>query len=380
MDHDILRQELKKFVVKHLEPVALEADEKGVFPMEVYQAFCETGFGAVFLPEEFGGAASLKGLFIVMEELSRVSPAFALATMSSFQLFGYNICKIGTDAQKEKYLKGIVSDKKIGAWALTEPDTGSNAVGIETSAKKDGDDYIIKGSKTFITNAPIADYFIVITRTGGEGFDCASAFIVEREMKGVAVSEPFKKHGHRSSPTGQVFFDDVRVSKDQMLGQEGRGFYDMKHSLDIERVLVGPMVLGMLKGLLHKCVNYAAGRIQFGKPILTYQLIQEKIAKMRTHIELIEACNEQALVQYEQGKSLKNLATALKLHAGRASVEMGSEAMQILGGNGYMHEYGVEMFARDAKLLEIGGGTTEMMLQIMAKEAVRDVLGFVPKV
>lgn len=373
MDLNLLREQLRKLLKEKLEPVALDCDQKGEFALHAYHAIADAGFGSIFLPEEYGGGDSLEGLFLVIEELSRVSPGFALSTMSSFQLYGYNVARLATPEQKEKFLRPLIENRKIGCWGLTEPDIGSDAVHIKTTAKKDGDNYIINGSKTFITNAPIADFFIIIANTGGEGIDAGSAFLLEKGMKGLSVSQPFKKHGHRSSPTGQVFLDHVKVPVENRLGEEGKGFYDMKHSLEIERLLVGPMVCGMLETLIEKCVVYAYGREQFGQPILHFQLIQEKIAKMRMHLEIIRAATERSLDLIKANQPIKVIATALKLYAARAAVEMGSEAMQLHGGNGYMQEYAVEMFARDAKLLEIGGGTSEMMLQILAKETIKGV-------
>jgi len=243
MDLQLIREQLHKLLKEKLEPVVEESDLKSEFPIEVYNAVAESGFGAIFLPEEYGGGGSLEGLMVVMEEMSKFSPGFALSTMSSFQLYGYNMARLGNKEQKEKYLRPLIEQNKIGCWALTEPDIGSDAIHIKATAKKEGDDYILNGSKTFITNAPIADFFIVIVNTGGEGINSGSAFVLEKGMKGLSVSKPFNKHGHRCSPTGQFFMEKVRVPKENLLGEEGRGFHDMKHSLEIERFLVGPMVI-----------------------------------------------------------------------------------------------------------------------------------------
>jgi isovaleryl-CoA dehydrogenase len=373
MDLGLIRDQVRKLLNEKLAPLVEASDLNMEFPMSAYKAIAEAGFGSIYLPEEYGGGGSFAGLMVVLEEMSRFSPAFALSTMTSFQLFGYNMARLGNAAQKEKYLRPLIEQGKIGCWALTEPDTGSDAVHIKTTATKEGDNYILNGSKTFITNAPIADYFIIIANSGGEGFDSGSTFVVEKGMAGLSVSKPFKKFGHRASPTGQVFLDHVKVPVANRLGEEGKAFYDMKHSLDIERFLIGPMVIGMLETLIEKCVAYAYTRQQFGKPILMYQLIQEKIAKMSMNLEIIKAMTEKGVAMMERGENINHLATALKLYGGRAATEMGLEAMQLHGGNGYTHEYGVEMFMRDAKLLEIGGGTNEMMLQVLAKNAIKAV-------
>lgn len=372
MDLKLIREQVRKLLREKLASVALSCDHAHEFPWEAYNALADSGLAAMNLPQAYGGADDLEGFCVVIEEMSKISPAFALSVMVNYQLFGHNIARLGNPPQKEKYLKAIVTERKIGCWALTEPDVGSDAIHIKTTAKKKGTDYVLKGSKTFISNSPIADYFIVIALTGREGFDAATAFILEKGMKGLTVSQPFKKHGHRASPTGQIFLDDVKVSEQNILGAVGQGFSDMKHSLDLERFLLGPMVMGMLKALLEKSVSYAASREQFGQPIITYQLIQEKIARMRMNLEIMQALVDKGISLIKAGKNFHTLANSLKLYAGRMCVDMASEAMQILGGNGYMHEYGVEMFMRDAKLFEIGGGTNEMMLKVLAKQAMKE--------
>lgn len=373
MDLNLLREQLNKLLKEKLAPVVERSDLEGEFPLDAYNAIADSGFGSIFLPEAYGGGDSVEGLMLVMEEMSRFSPGFALSTMSSFQLYGYNMARLGNAEQKEKYLRPLIQNRKIGCWGLTEPDVGSDAVHIKTTAKRDGESYILNGSKTFITNAPMADFFIIIANSGGEGFESGSTFVLEKGMPGLSVSKPFKKYGHRCSPTGQVFLDNVKVPAANRLGEEGRAFHDMKHSLEIERFLVGPMVTGMLKTLIDKCVGYAYSRQQFGQPILFYQMIQEKIAFMKMRLEIIESMVEKGIRLLKDGKPIKELATALKLFAGRGAVESGLDAMQIHGGNGYTHEYGVEMFMRDAKLLEIGGGTNEMMIQILAKDTIKEV-------
>ena len=373
MDINLVKEQLGKLLVEKLEPVVEESDYNAEFPKAAYDAVADAGFGSIYLPEECGGGNSLDGLFAVMEEMSKFSPGFALSTMASFQLYGYNVARIGNSEQHERFLKPVVQDRKVGCWGLTEPDVGSDAVNIKTTAKKDGDHYILNGSKTFITNAPIADYFIIIANTGGEGFDAGSTFVLEKGMEGLSVSKPFRKHGHRCSPTGQVFMENVKVPAANRLGEEGQAFRDMKHSLDIERLMVGPMMIGTLETLIERCVKYAYSREQFGQPILFFQLIQEKIATMRMQLEVIRATTNQAREMMHRGEDIKNIATALKLYAGKAGVEAGLEAMQVHGGNGYMHEYRVEMFMRDAKLMEIGGGTSEIMKQILAKNTIKEI-------
>jgi len=236
-DIEHIRHVTKDFFLKELAPHVMDWEEREEFPLEIYRKFTQTGLHAANLPSEYGGGGSIRALGIVAEEISRIDPAFALSLLASSQLFGYNVALTGSPEQKEKYLSALVSEGKMGCWALTEPDVGSNAVGIKMRAEKDGDHYILTGSKTFITNAPIADFFLVIAREYGEGIEGVTAFILERGQEGMELSEPLKKMGNRSSPTGQIFLKNSRVSQSQILGQAGRAFLDLKNSLDLERLV-----------------------------------------------------------------------------------------------------------------------------------------------
>ena len=242
-----IRTSIKDFARKELLPVAEKVDDLEQFPIEVFKKLAQTKLHIVNLPEEYGGAESLFALSIVAEELSRVDPGFTLSVLASSQLFGYNVLRLGNQEQKERYLKPLANQGKIGCWALTEPDTGSNAVGIQTRASKKGDAYYVTGSKTFITNAPIADFFIIIARESGEGIEGGTAFVLERSHPGLDLSAPLKKMGHRTSPTGQIFLHDCKIPASQVLGRPGKAFFDMKHSLDLERLGFMGMGLGMIK-------------------------------------------------------------------------------------------------------------------------------------
>lgn len=378
MDADLklLRQSVRKFLEAELAPIALAIDEEGRFPVDVYRKFCQAGFGAPILPEAYGGADDLMAQVVIAEELGRISPGFGLSVGASVILFGRNVARVGTDSQKAKYLPGIISGDKLGCWGLTEPTHGSDAVSIRTRARQTDGGWILNGQKTFITNAPIADYFIVLARIEGtEGFGSGIAFILERGMKGLATGKPFKKMGHRCSPTGEIFLEDCFVPDEQVLGVPGKAFLDMKHSLDVERVTFSGLGVGLMERAIELAVRYAAQRKQFGVPILEHQLIQDKVARMAATHDMLRLYQNDTAQKIINGQSVTKEAAVLKLLGATACMEGASEAVQIMGGYGYMSEYTVEMLMRDAKLFEIGGGTSEIQKLIIAKAVAKEVLG-----
>lgn len=342
------------------------------------------------MPEQWGGDGDFLNYLKTAEEMGRVDAGFALSVMASAVLFGNNVLLHGNDAQKAKYLPGLVNGSKIGCWALTEPSGGSDAVSIQTTAEKKGDRYILNGSKTFITNAPVADYFIILARLVGpkgteengiekagkekKGIEGGCAFILERGNPGLATGRPLQKMGHRTSPTGEIFLQNCEVPESARLGVEGKAFYDMKRSLDLERMSFSGIGLGMIDELLKIMIHFAANRQQFGKPILEYQLIQDKIATLGSEFEVLKAYCESVHPKVLQQQTITKEAAIIKLLLSRLVVRAADEAIQVLGGYGYMTEYKVERFYRDAKLYEIGGGTTEIQKLIVAKEIARQYL------
>lgn len=374
---DLVQKQVRKFLQTELLPQVEAFDAEGIFPERAYRQFFKAGFGASFMPEAWGGNGDFLEYLTIAEEMGRVDSGFALSVMASSVLFGNNVLLHGTDEQKQRYLPGIVDGSKIGCWALTEPSGGSDAVGIKTSAEKQGDDYLLNGSKTFITNAPVADYFIVIARLKGterEGIHGGCAFILERGMSGLSTGKPLKKMGHRTSPTGEVFLDQCQVPASARLGAEGRGFLDMKRSLDLERAGFSGIGLGLIDELLRIMVRYATSRTQFGAPIASYQLIQEKIALCAAEFATLRAFARDVNQKILVGKSITKEAAILKLLLAKLAVKTADEAIQILGGYGYMTEYKVERFYRDAKLYEIGGGTNEIQKMVIAKEVIKEYL------
>ena len=378
---------IRSWCVQKLEPkvLAMEAGELDVYPVmkEMAQTFgiidmVKTMFEKMQNAPE-GEPAKKKGLTsdpalmaILTMELSRVCPGFALAFGASLGLFAGGVMARGTKEQKLKYALPVLSFERIGAWGLTEPGAGSDAFGsMKTRAEvteSDGGGFRISGSKTFITNAPYADYFLVYAKLAeGE----VRSFIVERADKGVATSKPFKKMGMHASPTGEIFLDDVFVPKDRLLGGNSaeNARTAAKSSLNQERFGMTPMLLGMTDRCLEEAVKYAKQREQWGKPIATFQLVQEKIARIYTARSIMAALLMRQLEAEKQGVALPGReASATKLYCARMTTECALEAVQIMGGAGYMTGSVVEMMARDAKLFQIGGGTDEIQMLRIARE------------
>ena len=368
--HKMIQQGIRKFCAVELDPIAEELDAEERFPIEVYKKAAREGFLGTLVPTEYGGSgADLLSMYIIKEEICRSSAGVGI----SFNICTLNFChfisKFGTEEQKKKYIPPIMSGEKLAGYALTEPNAGSDALNIQTKARRDKDHFIINGSKTFITNAPIADYFIVVTRTSGErGVKGGTNFILERGMPGLSTGKPFQKLGMRSSTTGEVFMEDVKVSKDQVLGTEEEGFTDMFITLNAERVLAAATATGIAQACVDASIKYARERVQFGKLIGSFQFIQGKIAEMVMNLELARNYAHKVAWLYDQGKKIRYEASIAKLFASKIAVANALDAVQIHGGYGYIKDFPVERYLRDSKLGEIGGGTSEVQKIIIAKE------------
>ncbi len=382
------QQAIRSFCTQHLEPkvLAMEAGELSVYPTmrEMAATFgipdmARAMFAKAKERGEGGGLSKGIGknagmMAILSMELSRVCPGFALAFGATLGLFAGGVMARGTLEQKERWALPVLTMDKIGAWGLTEPGAGSDAFGsMKTHAKKADGGWRISGSKTFITNAPFADVFLIYARLVGDGFAPGDvrAFIVERTDKGLTSGPPMKKMGMHSSPTGEVFLDDVFVPDDRLLGGEAteNARTAAKSSLNQERFGMTPMCLGMVDRCLEEAIKYAKQREQWGKPIATFQLVQEKIARIYTARTLMQAMLMRQLEAEKQNFPLTGKeASATKLYCARMTTECALEAVQIMGGAGYMTGSVVEMMARDAKLFQIGGGTDEIQILRIARE------------
>jgi len=295
----------------------------------------------------------------LMIEMCRVNPGFALSFGASVGLFGGNVRSRGTPEQIARWVPPVLRGDKIGAWCLTEPGAGSDALGsMTTTARRDGDDYVLNGEKTFITNAPYADYFLVYAK---DESGSVQAFVVERGSEGLGTSKPFAKMGMKSSPTGAVYLQDVRVPADHLLGGGIRDRDHVRKSLATERIGLAVMSYGIAERCFDIALDYAKSRVQGGQPIASYQMIQQRLARM-----YVALSNARRIVYDESDLSVLD-ACAGKLYVAEVGTFVALEAIHILGGNGYMEEYAVERLARDAKLVEIGGGTTEIQILTIAR-------------
>lgn len=364
----LLREQFRKYLTAGLEPLTprLESGEElpyafmreMVADLGLAGALDDTGDG----DRELARQAHTQ----LMVEIARINPGFGLSYGTSVDLCAGNVSKLGTPQQIERYVPALLRAEKIGAWCLTEPQAGSDAFrSMKMVATRDVDGFVLNGTKTFITNGPHADILLVYAREEQEG--SIQAFLVEREFSGVSASPPFEKMGMKSSPTGQVFFDDVRVPKENLLGLGVRDRSHVRKSLAAERVGIAALSYGIAERCFEIARDYAKLRVQGGQPIANYQLIQGRLARMYVALTNVR----RFLFGSHEDLSVEEICAA-KLYAAEAGTFIATEAIHILGGYGYMQEYVVERLARDAKLLELGGGTTEMQILTIARHILRE--------
>lgn len=373
-EHRMVRETTRKFAEKELAPIAHEIDEEERFPIEVYRKAGQNGLIGSTSPVAYGGGgADLMTNALIKEEFCRAAAGFGMSVNMCTTNFCYLIAKYGSEEQKQRYIPPVIGGDAVAAFCLTEPGAGSDALSIKTTCKKEGNDYVLNGSKTFITNAPIATYFMMVTRTAGtKGATGGTLFILERGTEGLSTGQPFKKMGMRCSPTGEVFMENVRVPEGRILGKEGEGFRIMFEILDEERILGASTALGIGHACLDAAVKYAKERVQFGRPIASFQLVQNMLAEMATRLDIVRQYTYALCPLVDRGVRLTKEAAIAKYYASTMAVRVGLDAIQVLGGYGYMREYPVERYMRDAKLLEIGGGTSEIQKLIIARELLRE--------
>lgn len=370
-EHLLLRQTVLAFARRELAPVADEIDRNDAFPPDLFPRLGALGILGVTVPPEYGGAgADLLSGVLAIEQLARVSASVALSYGAHANLCVHNLYTNGTEEQRRAYLPGLCSGELIGALAITEPNAGSDAMGIETRAVADGDDFVLNGSKTLITNGSIADVFVLYAKTDAAGERDMTAFIVERRFPGFSVPRVFDKFGHRGSPTAELLLADCRVPRKNVLGRAGEGAAVMRRGLDIERAFLAGESLGIAEEALALSIDYAKERHQFGQPIGSFQLIQAKLADMYTQIEAARALVYQTAVLAEQGDAHKEAAAAI-LFASEVATRVALDAMQIHGGYGYLNDLPLGRLVRDAKLLEIGAGTSEIRRLIIGRELLK---------
>lgn len=374
----IIKQETKdllevveKFAEDKLKPRVAELDIKGEFPLDLYKEAMEMGLHCLEIPEEYGGVG-LDNLSAaaIYEKLGEYDAGFA-TTLCATSLGLKPVLIAGTDAQKKLFADTVIPGR-FGAFALTEPNAGSDAGSVITSAKLEGDEYVINGRKAFITNGGVADIFIVFANVDKSlGLRGLSAFIVERDRPGISVGKEEDKMGLRLSNTTDVVFEDVRVPKDHLLGKEGEGFKLAMMTLDLARPFVGAIACGIAQRAIRESVEYAKARVQFGKPIAKLDPIRFKIADMEIGTETARAMIEHVFKLVELKMPYSKESAIAKAYAGDNAVKVALEAIQILGGYGYSREYPVEKLLRDAKIFQIFEGTNEVQRVVIAGQSIR---------
>lgn len=364
----LLKQSAREFAESEIRPVVMKYDESQEFPLDLVKKMADLGFLGVVTPESLGGAGmTAKEFIVIMEELARIDPSIALTFAAHSGLCLEHLLQFANDSQKKKYVPDLATGKKIGSWCLTEPGSGSDAGAMITTAERKGTEYILNGSKSFITNGSYASTFVVMAKTGVEqGKSKPSAFIVEKEM-GVKVGRKENKLGFRSSDTVQLVFDNVRVPAANLLGEEGQGLKQALSVLDSGRVGIAALSVGLAQGAMEASIKYAKERKAFGKTLGEFQGIQFKLADMATEIEASRLLTYRAAVAKSTGAPLTLAAAYAKFFASEVAQRVANEAVQIHGGYGFIKEFPVEKFYRDVKLLTIGEGTSEVQRMVIAK-------------
>lgn len=368
-EHEMIRKMVRDFAQKEVAPTAAERDEEERFDRVIFDKMAELGLTGIPWPEEYGGIGSdYLAYCIAIEELSRVCASTGVTLSAHTSLAGWPIYKFGSEAQKQKYLRPMAQGEKIGAYGLTEPSSGSDAGGMRTTAKLVGDEYVINGSKIFITNGGIADTYVVFALTDPESKQKGtSAFIVEKDFPGFSVGKKEKKLGIRSSPTTEIIFDECRVPKENLLGKEGEGFKIAMMTLDGGRNGIAAQAVGIAQGALDAAVDYAKERVQFGKPISAQQGIGFKLADMATGVEASRLLTYQAAWLESVGLPYGKESAMSKLFAGDTAMKVTTEAVQVFGGYGYTKDYPVERYMRDAKITQIYEGTQEIQKLVISR-------------
>jgi len=368
-EHEMIRKMVRDFAKNEVAPTAAERDEEERFDRELFDQMAELGLTGIPWPEEYGGIGSdYLAYVIAIEELSRVCASTGVTLSAHTSLAGWPIFKFGTEEQKQKFLRPMAEGKKIGAYGLTEPGSGSDAGGMKTIAKRDGDHYILNGSKIFITNGGIADIYVVFALTDPESKQRGtSAFIVESDTPGFSVGKKESKLGIRSSPTTEIMFEDCRIPVENLLGEEEQGFKVAMQTLDGGRNGIAAQAVGIAQGALDASVEYARERHQFGKPIAAQQGIGFKLADMATDVEAARLLTYQAAWLESEGLPYGKESAMSKVFAGDTAMRVTTEAVQVFGGYGYTKDYPVERYMRDAKITQIYEGTQEIQRLVISR-------------
>lgn len=369
----MIAQSIKDFAEKNIRPYIMEWDEAQIFPIPLFKQLGEMGFMGVLVPEEYGGSGLGYHEYItVIEEISRVDPSIGLSVAAHNSLCTNHILTFGNEEQKKKWLPKLATAEYIGAWGLTEHNTGSDAGGMNTTAVKDGDHWVVNGAKNFITHGISGDIAVVIVRTGEKGDSKGmTAFVFEKGMKGFSSGKKENKLGMRASETAELVFDSCRVPDANRLGEVGQGFVQAMKILDGGRISIGALSLGIAKGAYDAALKYSKERHQFGQPISNFQGVSFKLADMATEIEASELLLHKAAFLKQQHKPVTTSGAMAKMYASEACVKIANDAVQIHGGYGYTKDFPVEKFYRDSKLCTIGEGTTEIQKLVISRNLLK---------
>lgn len=369
----MVAESARDFAQQYILPHVMEWDEAQIFPIEVFKKAGELGFMGILVPEELGGSGLGYHEYIaILEEISKVDPSIGLSVAAHNSLCTNHILSFGNEEQKQQWIPRLATGEWIGAWGLTEHNTGSDAGGMNTTAVKDGDHWIINGAKNFITHGKSGDIAVVIARTGEKGDSHGmTAFAIEKGTPGFSSGKKENKLGMRASETAELIFSDCRIPDSNRLGEVGDGFIQSMKVLDGGRISIGALSLGIAKGAYEAALKYSKERVQFGKPISAFQGVSFKLADMATEIEASELLLHKAAFLKNEGRPVTKLGAMSKMYASEVCVKVATDAVQIHGGYGYTKDFPVEKFYRDSKLCTIGEGTTEIQKLVISRKILK---------
>lgn len=373
-EQEILKESIRNFAEKEIQPLVKESDEKGKWPDELTKKLGEMGLLGIIIPQKYSGVGySNVDYVIILEEISKVDPSVGLVVAAHNSLCSNHINLFGNEEQKKKYLTRLACGQTLGAWGLTEAEAGSDAAALKTRARKEGDYWVLNGSKLFITNGSLAEILVVMAVTDPEkGKKGISAFILEKGMKGFKPGKKEDKLGVRAADTAELIFEDVKVPARNIVGKEGEGYKQAMAILDGGRVSIAGFSLGIAAGALGSSLKYAKERVQFKQPIANFQAIQWMLADGFTELEAARLLTYRAAFIEDQGKKIPKESAMAKLFSSELAVKASSTAVQIFGGYGFIKDYPVEKFYRDSKLATIGEGTSEIQRWIIAQKVLSE--------
>ena len=369
----LVAESAKSFAEKFIKPNVMDWDESQYFPKDLFKRAGEFGFMGILVPESLGGSGLGYHEYVsIIEEISKIDPSIGLSVAAHNSLCTNHILLFGTDDQKKKWIPNLASGDHLGAWGLTENNSGSDASGMSSTAVKDGENWVLNGTKNFITHGISGDIAVAIFRTGEKGHKRnATAFVIERGTKGFGSGKKENKLGMRASETAEMIFDNCIVSDENRLGEVGEGFIQSMKILDGGRISIAALSLGIAKGAFNAALKYSKERVQFGKPISSFQGISFKLAEMATEIEASELLIHKASFEKNSNRPMTKLSAMCKMYASEVCVRVANESVQIHGGYGYIKEFPAEKFYRDSKLCTIGEGTTEIQKLVISRNILK---------